>query len=58
LLAELAKLPDEYRVPLVLFYFEDLKYRDIAGAVDVPVGTVMSRLARAKHTCGNSYWAG
>lgn len=44
----LAELPDEFRIPLVLFYFEDISYRDIASALDLPIGTVMSRLSRAK----------
>ena len=44
----LEELPDEFRVPLVLFYFEELSYREIAGQMGVPLGTVMSRLARAK----------
>jgi RNA polymerase sigma-70 factor (ECF subfamily) len=48
LLKLLDQLPDEYREPLVLFYFEELKYRDIAEALALPIGTVMSRLARAK----------
>ena len=44
----LDRLPDEFREPLVLFYFEDLKYREIAEALEAPIGTVMSRLARGK----------
>jgi RNA polymerase sigma-70 factor (ECF subfamily) len=44
----LADLPDQYRVILVMYYFEELSYRDIAGELEVPLGTVMSRLARAK----------
>ena len=44
----LDELPDAFRVPLVLYYFEELSYRDIAEEMDLPVGTVMSRLARAK----------
>jgi RNA polymerase sigma-70 factor (ECF subfamily) len=44
----LADLPEEFRLPLVLFYFENLSYREIAEQLEVPVGTVMSRLARAK----------
>ena len=42
------QLPDDYREPLVLFYFSELRYREIAEAVDCPIGTVMSRIARAK----------
>ncbi|HEV7279628.1 MAG TPA: RNA polymerase sigma factor [Pirellulaceae bacterium] len=46
--ATLADLPEEFRLPLVLFYFENLSYREIAEQLELPVGTVMSRLARAK----------
>ena len=44
----LAALPVAYREVLVLRELEDLSYRDIAAIVQVPVGTVMSRLARAR----------
>ncbi|KWH13473.1 RNA polymerase subunit sigma [Burkholderia territorii] len=46
--AALAKLPPEYREVLVLREMEDLSYREIATIADVPVGTVMSRLARGR----------
>ncbi len=41
-------LPEEFRSPVVLFYFEEFSYREIAELMEVPVGTIMSRLARAK----------
>jgi RNA polymerase sigma-70 factor (ECF subfamily) len=41
-------LPEGFRTPLILYYFEDFSYRDIAEQMDLPMGTVMSRLARAK----------
>jgi RNA polymerase sigma-70 factor (ECF subfamily) len=41
-------LPEMFRTPVILFYFEDFSYRDIADQMAVPLGTVMSRLARAK----------
>lgn len=44
----LNELPDEFRVVVVMFYFEDCSYREIAEKLELPIGTVMSRLARAK----------
>jgi len=41
-------LPEVFRTPIILYYFEDFSYRDIAEHMDLPLGTVMSRLARAK----------
>ena len=41
-------LPECFRTPIILYYFEDFGYRDIAEQMDLPIGTVMSRLARAK----------
>ncbi len=44
----LDELPEVFRTPIILYYFEDFDYRDIADQMDLPMGTVMSRLARAK----------
>jgi len=44
----LHKLDPVYREPLILFYMEDLAYKEIAEVLDIPIGTVMSRLARGK----------
>lgn len=44
----IARLPDQFREALVLREINDLSYREISEVTDTPVGTVMSRLARAR----------
>jgi RNA polymerase sigma-70 factor, ECF subfamily len=44
----LAALPEDHREVLVLRELEDMGYREIATVTNVPIGTVMSRLARAR----------
>jgi RNA polymerase sigma factor (sigma-70 family) len=44
----IAALPDDYREVLVLREVEELSYKEIATLVGVPIGTVMSRLSRAR----------
>lgn len=46
--AEIARLPPEFREVIVLRELEELTYREISEVVRVPIGTVMSRLARAR----------
>ena len=43
-----ARLPDRYRLPVLLFYMEDLKIPEIAAVLHIPQGTVKSRLHKAK----------
>ncbi len=45
----LEQLPSEFRVVLLMFYFEELSYAQIAEQLDIPLGTVMSRLNRGKN---------
>jgi RNA polymerase sigma factor (sigma-70 family) len=42
----LAKVDEVYRAAVVLFYLEDRSYREIGEILDVPIGTVKSRIAR------------
>jgi len=44
----LAELPVEFREVIVLREFEQLSYKEIAKVAEIPVGTVMSRLARGR----------
>ena len=48
LLRALAMLPDDQRSVLLLVSVEDLSYAEAARVLDVPIGTVMSRLSRAR----------
>jgi RNA polymerase sigma-70 factor (ECF subfamily) len=42
------RLPEEFRMPMVLFALGEMSYQEIADALDIPIGTVMSRLHRAR----------
>jgi RNA polymerase sigma-70 factor (ECF subfamily) len=52
----LAALPEHYRIVVVLADIEGLKYGEIAEALDLPVGTVRSRLARARSALQRTLW--
>jgi len=52
----LAALPDPYRAAVTMCDVEGLSYREIAAALDVPVGTVMSRLSRGRKQLQRILW--
>jgi RNA polymerase sigma factor (sigma-70 family) len=51
--AMIRRLPEPFRETLVLRELEELSYKEIAAVTGVPVGTVMSRLARARQMLGD-----
>ena len=48
LLAALAEVPQDFRAVVLLIDVEEFSYKEAAGILDVPIGTVMSRLSRAR----------
>jgi RNA polymerase sigma-70 factor (ECF subfamily) len=44
----LLELSEEFRSPLIMYYFDEFSYQEIADQMGVPIGTVMSRLSRGK----------
>jgi len=42
------QLDEKYRIPIVLFYFQDLSYEQISDILNVPLSTIKTRLLRAK----------
>jgi RNA polymerase sigma-70 factor (ECF subfamily) len=49
----LEALPPEYRTALVMRELEEMSYKSIAEATEQPIGTVMSRLSRARKRLGD-----
>jgi RNA polymerase sigma-70 factor (ECF subfamily) len=52
----LLALPEEYRLSLVLFYVEELSYRELAEVLECPMGTIMSRLFRGRKMIERELW--
>ena len=52
LFALVLKLPEPYRISIVLYYFEELSVRKIAAILGKSEGTIKSRLSRGRHRLG------
>ncbi len=48
LLTEVNRLPESYRIPLTLFYMQELSYEEIALVMHLPIGTIKTNLHRAR----------
>jgi RNA polymerase sigma-70 factor, ECF subfamily len=49
-------LPEEFRMVATLYFMQDLSYQEIAEMLDVPIGTVRSRLHRARRMLQKALW--
>jgi len=55
--AALESLPERFRMPVLLADVEGFSYKEIAEIVDVPIGTVMSRLHRGRKALQKKLWS-
>lgn len=49
----LYRIPDTQRIPLILYYFNNLSYKEIADCLDCPLGTIKSRIHKGKNLIRN-----
>jgi len=54
--AAIENLPDEYRMACALYLLEDLSYQEIADILNIPIGTVRSRIHRGRNLLQRSLW--
>lgn len=52
----LSELPPNFRMPIILADIEGLSYKEIAEALQIPIGTVMSRISRGRRQLQRSLW--
>src|SRR5256714_6399979 len=52
----LSDLPPNFRMPIILADIEGLSYKEIAEALQIPIGTVMSRISRGRRQLQRSLW--
>jgi RNA polymerase sigma-70 factor (ECF subfamily) len=54
--AALESLPEHFRLPVILADVEGFSYKEIAEIMDIPIGTVMSRLHRGRRALQRALW--
>lgn len=52
----IAELPDEFRVVSALYFMDEFSYQEIAAMLNIPVGTVRSRLHRGRKLLQKKLW--
>lgn len=57
LASALDQLPEEYRVATTLYLMDNLSYQEIADALEVPIGTVRSRIHRGRNLLQKALWS-